>query len=306
VDPISIITAAASLTSPGLLLGWIVPAALTIGVFGLFVLPSLRDITLFDLVATADVKTKIILLILTSIFLGLALAGMQTTLYRALEGYIWPSRLRSRQLNKHLHRKHELAEFQRRTSGIERALAKEREGRYPIDDTQIAPTAFGNSIRVLEVYAWQQFKMDSQLLWKELLAVVPSQLSSSMTSARTAVDFFVSLTYLSLLLAGTTAVASLAGHASIALAIIIAISIILSFLWYHLAVASCDQWREAMKAVVHLGRKPLAEALGYEFPTDLRREREMWRRINWLVREPYDDRLAPLLIEFSPAAREQS
>ena len=66
-----------------------------------------------------------------------------------------------------------------------------------LDDDQILPTKFGNAIRAFETYGKTRFNMDSQTLWHELLAVAPRNIQSEIDSARSSVDFFVALLYLS-------------------------------------------------------------------------------------------------------------
>jgi hypothetical protein len=78
----------------------------------------------------------------------------------------------------------------------------------------------------------------------------------------------------------------------IVLAVTAVVSIALPFLWYRLAVAATDDWAAVVRAVVNLGRKPLAEALGLQLPSTIREERAMWAMVYKLAVEPYPSVLA--------------
>lgn len=187
---------------------------------------------------------------------------------------------------------------QERTA-VQQALLRERLRRYPVDDAQIAPTRLGNAIRRLEEYGYQRYRLDSQALWYELTAVAPKQLSQQVDAARAGVDFFVCLLYGNLLVA-VIALASLSvlhPHQS-TLLLTAAVMIVLSMLWYRLAVATTDDWALAVRALVDVGRKPLAEALCLHLPGELDQEREMWRRYGRFVRQPYDEHRPARLDEF--------
>jgi hypothetical protein len=53
-----------------------------------------------------------------------------------------------------------------------------------------------------------------------------------------------------------------------------------------------------VRALVDVGRKPLAKALALHLPNTLEREREMWQRYSRFVRQPYDDSRPAKLNEF--------
>lgn len=186
---------------------------------------------------------------------------------------------------------------------VQRALLRERLRRFPVDDAQVAPTRLGNAIRRLEEYAYQRYRLDSQALWYELTAAAPKRLSNQVDAARAGVDFFVCLLYGNLLVA-VVALASLgARHArGQVLLVAAAVLIVASMLWYRLAVATTDDWALAVRALVNVGRKPLAEALGLQLPDALSREREMWTRYSRFVRQPYDPDRPTKLDEFPTKA----
>lgn len=188
-----------------------------------------------------------------------------------------------------------MAKRDKRLTAWQRALLRERLRRYPVGDQQVVPTMLGNAIRRLEEYGYERFRLDSQTLWYELEAVAPEHLIKQVDLARTGVDFFVSLLYGHLivaLLAAATFIISVRPHWTL-----LATALVLGALapiWYRLAVHSTDDWSQAVRALVNLGRKPLAESLGLCLPETIEKERRMWELTSKLARLPYHERAAEL------------
>jgi hypothetical protein len=322
-----------------LVAGWILPTAVNVFLFGIFVMPSLSGISLVDELSRASIGQRSLAALAASVVIGLILSALQVPLYRILEGYLfWPQglasksrarqerakelladrqewlRLRGLQAKRPLKKQEnqekyaELAADQKvqrfakrdeaRTT-VQRALLAERLRRYPVDKGQIAPTRLGNAIRRHEEYGYQRYVLDSQALWYELTATAPKQLSQQVDAARAGVDFFICLLYGNLLVALIALVSLSANHAHyLALLVTAAVLTAASFLWYRLAVVTTDDWALAVRALVDVGRKPLAISLGLNIPKELSEEREMWRRYCRFVRRPYDDHRPPNLDEF--------
>jgi hypothetical protein len=282
-----------------LLVGWIFPSAITVALFGFLVLPSLVHLPVLSDLSTLSATSQTLVLAFVAIALALVMFAAQTRLYRLLEGYSWPRPLRLAKIAKQVEEKRRLADEVSRTSGVEKALLLEKYGRYPVDDNQVVPTRLGNSIRAFETYAQNRYQLDSQLLWSELTASAPDSVRKDVDSAQAGVDFFVSLVYLFAALSVACIATGLAeGNDRLKLLVIGAITIALTPVWYYLAVAATDQWYVTIQALVNLGRKPLAEALGLQLPADLDREREMWWLVNYFVRKEFDPQIVPLLNEF--------
>ncbi|MGO4757857.1 hypothetical protein AB4212_56225, partial [Streptomyces sp. 2MCAF27] len=151
------------------------------------------------------------------------------------------------------------------------------------------------AIRRLEEYGYDRFRLDTQVLWGELTGMAPEQVRRQEELARASVDFFIALLY------GHAAVAAAAlaalGSADAdrtALLTTAAVLIALIPLWYRSAVTATDEWAAAVRALVNVGRKPLAESLGLALPTELAAERTMWRLVSRLSRLPYHERAAAL------------
>jgi hypothetical protein len=317
-----------------LVAGWILPAAINALVFGFFVLPSLYAIPSAHHLGQASAANKTIAVLAVAVVGGLVLNALQTPLYRVLEGYLlWPGPI-ARKRREHYVRtkrivqkrleaiyyrakedptpedKKRLAELEadpkirkyakrdRNLTTVQSALLRES-ARFPVDDDQVAPTRLGNAIRQFETYGFDRYSLDSQALWYELTAAVPKELNRQMDTARAGVDFFVCLVYGHLLVA-VAALASLgASHAhSLVLLVTAAVLAVLTLLWYWLAWINTDEWGFTVRALVNLGRKPLAERLSLRLPRDLKRERKMWLLYTQMVLEPYDDEYATVLDEF--------
>ncbi|WP_225848691.1 hypothetical protein [Streptomyces sp. HPF1205] len=187
------------------------------------------------------------------------------------------------------------AAHDRRRSEVRRALLREKLARFPVDDRQIAPTRLGNAIRRLEEYGYDRFRLDTQVLWNELTGTAPEQVRRQVDLARTNVDFFVALLYGHALVA-LSAVAALASARPDTgqLVAVAAVLTALTPVWYRCAVAATDEWAAAVRALVNVGRGPLAAALGLVLPADLAAERAMWTLVARLSRAPYHERAAAL------------
>ncbi|SEC26302.1 hypothetical protein SAMN04490357_1582 [Streptomyces misionensis] len=175
------------------------------------------------------------------------------------------------------------------------ALLKERLHRYPLDDRQVAPTQLGNAIRRFEEYGYDRFRLDSQVLWHELNAAAPDSARQQTDDARMSVDFFISLLYGHLLVVAAAIVDLAVGNASPPWLVAVTIAgLLLTMLWYRLAVVATDEWAGAVRAMVNLGQHPLAAAFGLTLPQRVEDERAMWRLTSHLVGTGFSPGLSAL------------
>ncbi|MFF1725005.1 hypothetical protein [Streptomyces sviceus] len=277
-----------------LVVGWILPAALNLAVFFFAVAPSLRRTAAVARVWPVSVSQTALLLLCIAVLFGIVLSALQTPLYRILEGYLlWPRGAYGRGCRRQRARKQRIADFIARPEGrtpLQRALLNEQLARYPADDAQLAPTRLGNAIRRFEEYGHNRFRLDTQVLWNELSAAAPEQARRQVETARTSVDFFVALLYGHAVVAGFALLALTSAGAEQPLLIVTAIVLCaLIPLWYRSAVYATDEWAAAVRAMVNLGRKPLADALGLVLPQQLADERNMWQLVTRMSRRPYQD-----------------
>jgi hypothetical protein len=297
----------------------------------------MHGIKIADNVLHESLTQRSLILLVASVVIGLVLNALQTPLFRILEGYLlWPPGLARMRRKHHLDAKAKLAarigalprralegemrptpsgraffirlgtavkeffrqEDQDRTA-IQRALLRERLRRYPVEDGQVAPTRLGNAIRRLEEYGYQRYKLDSQTLWYQIAGTAPRQLLNQVEAARTGVDFFVCLLYGHILVA-CIALCTIAAPQPDSLTLLLSASVLItaSFLWYRLAVVTTDDWAAATRAMVDVGRKVLAEAVGLATPQELELERKMWQAYSRFVRQPFREGKPSLLDQF--------
>ncbi|MFI6488517.1 hypothetical protein [Streptomyces sp. NPDC050564] len=313
-----------------LLTGWILPTAVNLAIFALTVLPSLRGISyLANFADTISARGPVMLLV-SAVLFGWVLNALQNPLYRIIEGYLlWPrglaawrarrqiilrDNLKDKVLLYRLQHKNEnaplmpleLADLRRLlaistttlvgpSSIIKRGLLIERLNRYPVDSEQIAPTRLGNAIRRFEVYGHDRFQLDSQVLWSELTAAAPEPLRRQVDVARASVDFFVAMFWGHSAVAATAIAAQFIGsphRLSLSVTAVVLIAVIP--LWYRSAVTATDEWDSAVRALVNLGRVPLAAAFGLALPQQLSEERDMWKMVTRFVRVRYHERATML------------
>jgi hypothetical protein len=298
-----------------LIVGWFLPSAIALALFGIFVLPTIDSLPLLHEVASASSSSRALVLLVASVVLGLILSAAQTPLYRVLEGYLaWPGRLRDRAIEKHRQRRAKLHDEVTNRSeqagaepGVVDGLLLEKYFRYPDDERQIAPTMLGNAIRRFEYYGRDRYQLDSQRLWYQLRTVVPEGLAKDVDNARAGVDFFICLLYtlsaLSLVSLATLLYQRTDGLRLGAMAVVAGASAVGCY-WG--AVTATDGWSAAVKAMVDLGRTKLAESYGLNVPKLLEDEREMWQVVGWLVGFPYSEELAKAIDQYRKAPKSSS
>ncbi|MET9759928.1 hypothetical protein ABZ016_12845 [Streptomyces sp. NPDC006372] len=277
-----------------LVVGWVLPTALNLAVFFLAVAPSLRRTAAIERVWPDSASQTALLLLCAAVLFGIVLNALQTPLYRILEGYLlWPRGAYERGCRRQRALKAKIADLITQPEGrtpVQRALLNEQLARYPVDDEQLAPTRLGNAIRRFEEYGHNRFRLDTQVLWNELSAAAPVQARRQVETARTSVDFFVALLYGHAVVAALALLAMTSSGAERPLLFVTAIVVgALVPLWYRCGVYATDEWAAAVRAIVNLGRKPLADALGLVLPPQLSEERTMWQLVTRMSRRPYRD-----------------
>jgi hypothetical protein len=78
------------------------------------------------------------------------------------------------------------------------------------------------------------------------------------------------------------------------LAVVGAILLVLVRAWYEIVVQSTDDRAAAVRSMVNLGRRPLADSLGLQLPDTFEDERAMWSLVASPVARPYHPRRARL------------
>lgn len=314
-----------------LLIGWILPSLINVLIFGFAVAPKLKT---FGALGPEAAQAAIVGLVATTVLglVLAALQTPLYRILEGYLG--WPNRLTQARRRRHLARKHllrnrvdaaSLALQERagrltnadqsaldafrahpvirrylavdvRKGTIWLALLDERLHRYPVDDQQVASTRLGNAIRRFEEYGHNRYRLDSQTLWYELNAAVSEPARKQTDDARMSVDFFVSLLYGHLVVVVAAAIDLTIGaavHPWLVAATMVGL-LPLAVIWYRLAVVATDEWAGAVRAMINLGRHPLATALGLTLPQKTDDERAMWRMFGELVTSGFQPGLTAL------------
>jgi len=238
--------------------------------------------------------------------------------YRLIEGYLWPKKLRSWRTNVHalqwdvLYANRDVREAESTEDPAALAVAEARLAKaidaqtnrrhtllrgplrkvarpvpwfvngstreYPDEEKRLLPTRFGNRMRAFESYGATQYRLDSQTLWYELTAQVPKEIRDSLSSANIVSDSFICTLYMFL---GLATIAFLVGgvYSRTSAFVLGAASLVIVLVSHRRLLASTDEWRYAVQALVNIGRKPLAASLGFALPSTLETEREMWNAV---------------------------
>ncbi len=83
-------------------------------------------------------------------------------------------------------------------------------------------------------------------------------------------------------------------------------SLILVPIWYRSAASSSTYWDATVRALVNVGRVPLATALGLQLPVSVEQERRMWELVVAFDYYGFNARWADRLIEFRVGAEAAS
>jgi hypothetical protein len=278
--PAGILQVLVALGGASLLLYWISPATLLAGLFLAVTAAVLPKRSLPGMLLSLGWGQRLLIVVILGVTLGATLAAVQTVLYRFLEGYMWPSRMVHWLVRRQLSRKKLLESYNVVSNDIHRvALSREQLRRYPVSDTAVAPTRLGNAIRALEAYSYELFGLDMLFFYEELTAVAPEALRGVPERRKSTVDLYVNVTILSLIFSIAAIVFGILYSSPVLLALLL-VYVVMGAASYHLSVISCDRWRRGIEATVNLGRKPLAEALGYTLPGP-EQEHEFWKLAVW-------------------------
>lgn len=263
-------------------LAWLLPSVITLGLAALFVvLPHARSAPFVRPVLDAGgggAATAALVFGLLAVTSAVLFAYASLPIYRMLEGYALPGPLRRRLLRRQLRRWARLQHAQRRfelTGRLVGPAISDELARYPGRREYVQATRLGNALRAMERFGVEAYGLDSQSLWYELLGVVPDGTRKDVEEARAPVDFFVSAISHALALASVCAGVGVATGDPVLLVIAGAAAASLP-VSYALAVNNVLDWGLAVKAVVNLGRRDLADKLGLDVPREVHWERQMW------------------------------
>ena len=129
----------------------------------------------------------------------------------------------------------------------------------------------------------------SETLWYELCASAPKYIQTEIDSARSSVDFFVAMTYLSFLFAIVSLLLAIYERGPTLVFVASAGAFGLTLLSHSFAVRTTAEWGYSVQALVNLARTRLAEGLGLQVPETLEEEKVMWGLATSYVFSPNPD-----------------
>jgi len=286
---------------------WAFPSAIALAVFHAVDLNRLGFDSILRISTLAPAEQALALGIAAS-GVGLVMNALSTPMYRLLEGYSLPNAIQVRMIDSERRRRKAIEAQTVAAEGVRLSLLQERLQRLPMNDAQTAPTRLGNALRSFETYAVDRYWLDSQMFWSELYAVVPDSLRKESEVARSSVDFFVAATYLSAILGALTCVTAFLVRSGPDLWILLlgAVCLALAPVWYRSAVGSTSYWASTVRALVNVGRVPLAAAFGLRLPATIEEERVMWALAVRFAYFGFDEGSAVELDEFRLAPTTES
>ncbi|MCG2784191.1 MAG: hypothetical protein L6461_03710 [Anaerolineae bacterium] len=220
---------------------------------------------------------------------GIFLLVSNHGLYRFLEGYgDWNplkliGKLQKRKYNKLLEKIDELDDqfreqketFPREQRNKRSRLMRELAERFPDREDLLLPTGFGNILRSFETYPRVMYGIESIDGWSRILAIVPKDYRELLDNAKTQVDFWVNVGFLSIVL-----FLEYIGFAIYAQSMpdwwIAAIILVIMLISPHFAEESAIGWGNYIKASFDVFTPKLRESLGFTLPINRDAEERQW------------------------------
>jgi hypothetical protein len=167
---------------------------------------------------------------------------------------------------------------------------------YPNRPDLVLPTRLGNVIRAFETYTERRYGASTIALWPRLQGVMDSSYATALDNTKTAFDFMLNCSFLSLVSMSLLAAAGLywsypkPPNLFQTWEIEVVVLAVLSYLLYLGAINRAREWGIGIKAAFDLYRLPLLAKLGYETkPSNLTEERRMWDIISYHFAFPSDE-----------------
>jgi len=248
---------------------WLFPVAL---------FPHLPDEGVTAAIRTWDALDQSLLLGFATTLIATVLSSYARPLYRVLEGYSWPGRLADHRTQKQRERMADLRKEILSKGASRKEINRKRWQLelYPRDESLVLPTRLGNALRSGEAYGGTQYGLETINAWHLLVAVAPEAVVSGLNDGRTATNTWVGGIALSAGFA-IAAVATAIASGSTTPIVYAVVSIALTAPFYQRAVSAAGGYARAMRALIDLGRLPLAEAVGLDMPATLAEETHMWK-----------------------------
>ena len=261
---------------------WYLPSLIGVGVFAFVVFPRVEDVGVFGRIADEFTPgERLFLCAFVAMVIAILASALSQFIYRLFEGYFWPRFLgREARIRAHRNRRDRLRASQ---STAHLGLLAEKVRGYPVSDDSILPTRLGNALRAAEDYGTDCYGLDVAILWHRISAVAPEELRLQVRAARSSMDTWMSVIAVSVVFAGVSLYAESMDDRTGSIALMAGMALALVALWYSLAVGAAQDYGQSLRALVDIGRFPLAEALGLGIPLNRVEERKMWKALTNLA-----------------------
>ncbi len=306
----SILSTISANFAKSLILGALAPVVVFLALVLVLVRPLLPvDWTVFRPLASLDTAWEATVFLLVATVLSLLLYNLNIPIIRLYEGYPWKEwgigqrwcshfkgRLEDLQARRDdmrtlLDTLPKEPEYKSHRTGAQHHLDKLSEQlntEWPPRASAVLPTRLGNVIRSFETYPGQQYGMEAITLWPRLVAKIDKDYAPSIDDAKTAFDFMLNGSILSVLLTVLTVSAGVifgtpAASAPLTVRWIlqsVAFALLAYFL-YRGSIGRARAWGGMVKGAFDLYRWALLDQLGYKsVPRTKPEERDLWQEIS--------------------------
>lgn len=147
-------------------------------------------------------------------------------------------------------------------------------------EAHLMPTRLGNLYKAAELYPYDRYGMDTVIIWPRLREVLPDKIVERLQEIKTAVDFLLLFSALSIVFSLLAVPYLWARGAQAWLVLTCASGLPLGWLSYRAALSPAQAYAELLKVAFDLYRKALLKALGLHPPATLSQEQVLWRDIS--------------------------
>jgi hypothetical protein len=207
------------------------------------------------------------------------LASQSMALLRLYEGYwSFPGGSRLRGLARGWH--------QKKLRRITNALAQDEKQYhliyfgYPLNPAEVMPTQLGNILKNAELYSYDRYEIDAVLIWPRLYNLFPQKFADEIVELRTALDFMLVISGLSVAFAFVSGTYLLFVGASVPLFLLcFGGGLVVAWVAYHGALGSAVLYAQQIKSAFDLYRNELLKQMRVRLPESLAEERARWAEL---------------------------
>ena len=161
---------------------------------------------------------------------------------------------------------------------------------FPLDDTEMQPTLFGNVLAAASEHPWLAYAMAGGVWWPRLSPLLPPEFQDILAGAQAPMMGLLNLSvvFTALALIGA-AVLGLVGANWLVAFVILVGGLLLAWLCYMAGVSQAAELGTNLRVAFDLYRYDILSQLGQERPADLAEERALWQRLTdqmFLLPEP--------------------